>query len=176
MSDTRNVQLTLEKAQEWYQKGGELKEVALQAFKEEELKDSKPRSWEEYCKQQAEKQSLTGELGYYLNMYGKVKRCAWVSKNCSIINATTLPSRELTEKFRAYMKLMSLHQKWIGDWEPDWTRENHTTKYCIYSLNNEIVVRIMINSVYSLSFPTEEMAEDFKDCFRDLLEKAKGLY
>lgn len=36
--ETRNVELTLEKAQEWYKKGGDLKEVALQAFTEEELK------------------------------------------------------------------------------------------------------------------------------------------
>lgn len=35
---TKNVQLTLDKAREWYSKGGELKEVALQAFTEEELK------------------------------------------------------------------------------------------------------------------------------------------
>lgn len=37
--ETRNVELTLEKAQEWYEKGGDLKEVALQAFTEEELKE-----------------------------------------------------------------------------------------------------------------------------------------
>lgn len=37
--ETRNVELTLEKAQEWYKKGGDLKEVALQAFTEEELKE-----------------------------------------------------------------------------------------------------------------------------------------
>lgn len=36
--ETRNVELTLEKAQKWYKKGGDLKEVALQAFTEEELK------------------------------------------------------------------------------------------------------------------------------------------
>lgn len=35
---TRNVNVTLEKAKEWYKKGGDLKEVALQAFTEEELK------------------------------------------------------------------------------------------------------------------------------------------
>lgn len=37
--ETRNVELTLEKAQEWYKKGGDLQEVALQAFTEEELKE-----------------------------------------------------------------------------------------------------------------------------------------
>lgn len=36
--ETRNVNVTLEKAKEWYRKGGFLKEIALQAFTEEELK------------------------------------------------------------------------------------------------------------------------------------------
>lgn len=36
--ETRNVNVTLEKAKEWYKKGGDLKEVALQAFTEEEMK------------------------------------------------------------------------------------------------------------------------------------------
>lgn len=45
----RNVTLTLEKAKEWYNKGGELKEIALQAYSEEELSPL-PRSWEEFCK------------------------------------------------------------------------------------------------------------------------------
>ena len=40
MTDTRNVAVTLEKAREWYNSGNAtLKEVALQAFKEEELKE-----------------------------------------------------------------------------------------------------------------------------------------
>ena len=49
MKEERNIILTLDKAQEWYKKGGELKEVALQAFTEQELNPF-PKSWEEYCK------------------------------------------------------------------------------------------------------------------------------
>ena len=45
----RNVTLTLDKAKEWYNKGGELREIALQAFTKEEL-NPLPRNWEEYCK------------------------------------------------------------------------------------------------------------------------------
>ena len=45
----RNVTLTLDKAKEWYNKGGELREIALQAFTELEL-NSLPKSWEEFCK------------------------------------------------------------------------------------------------------------------------------
>ena len=50
MKEERNITLTLDKAREWYNKGGELKEIALQAFTEKEL-NPLPRSWEEFCKQ-----------------------------------------------------------------------------------------------------------------------------
>lgn len=49
MKEERNITLTLDKAKEWYNKGGELKEIALQAFTKEELTQL-PKSWEEYCK------------------------------------------------------------------------------------------------------------------------------
>ena len=50
MKEERNITLTLDKAKEWYNKGGELKEIALQAFAEREL-NILPRSWGEFCKQ-----------------------------------------------------------------------------------------------------------------------------
>ena len=165
--EKRNVELTLEKAKEWYKKGGELKEVALQAFKEEELNNSTPRSWKEYCN------NYTGKA-YYIensticggqNVYGGL--CAENDKN-------TLPSKELAEAFLAMMQLMSLRQAWIGDWEPDWKASS--TKYGILNEMNNIMIGLYYSTAKPLSFPTKEMAEDFMNCFRDLLEKAKGLY
>lgn len=47
MKEERNITLTLDKAKEWYNKGGELKEIALQAFSETEL-NPLSRSWEKY--------------------------------------------------------------------------------------------------------------------------------
>lgn len=49
MKEERNITLTLDKAKEWYKKGGDLKQVALQAFTEKEL-NPLPKSWEEYCR------------------------------------------------------------------------------------------------------------------------------
>ena len=50
MKEERNITLTLDKAKEWYKKGGELKEIALQAFTEKELtKVDLPKTWEEFC-------------------------------------------------------------------------------------------------------------------------------
>ena len=165
--EKRNVELTLEKAKEWYKKGGELKEVALQAFKEEELNNSTPRSWKEYCN------NYTGKAYFIENsticggqkVYGGL--CAENDKN-------TLPSKELAEAFLAMMQLMSLRQAWIGDWEPNLDGENFYN--CIVLLGNKYIVEDFSKYRQTLSFPTEEMAEDFMNCFRDLLEKANGLY
>ena len=49
MENTRIVALTLEQAKNFYNKGGELKDLALTVYTEEEL-NPLPKSWEEYCK------------------------------------------------------------------------------------------------------------------------------
>ena len=49
--EERTIKISLDKAREWYNKGGELKELALSAFSEEEIKASMlPKTWEEFCK------------------------------------------------------------------------------------------------------------------------------
>ena len=177
--EKRNVELTLEKAKEWYKKGGELREVALQAFTEKELKDTKPRSWEEYCKQH----STTVTECYFLDNEANVRVFGWHPNVPSDHYRNTLPSKELTEAFRAMMQLMSVRQDWIHkwslergltkDWEPDW--ESPYAKYCIYPEAFYLKVHYNMTCARPLSFPTEEMAEDFMNCFKDLLEVAEQL-
>lgn len=48
MSNFRTLSISLDVAKEWYQKGGDLKSIALQVFKEYELQ-YKPKSWEAFC-------------------------------------------------------------------------------------------------------------------------------
>ena len=72
------------------------------------------------------------------------------------------------------MQLMSLRQVWVGDWKPDWSDSNKH-KWCIINDINRLVIGLYGGSSRSLSFPTEEMAEDFMNCFKDLLEVAKPL-
>lgn len=43
------------------------------------------------------------------------------------------------------------------------------------SQKNKIKIDFFIYNALSLSFPTEEMATDFMNCFKDLLEIAKPL-
>ena len=47
--EERNVKISLDKARDWYNKGGELKELALSAFSEKEITESAlPNTWEEF--------------------------------------------------------------------------------------------------------------------------------
>ena len=65
MKEKRNIELTIEKAREWYQKGGELREIALQAFAEIELLPL-PRTWEEHMKLLANKRT------FYINSNSEI--------------------------------------------------------------------------------------------------------
>ena len=135
-------------------------------------KDTKPRSWEEYCENHrggfafistCSRVSVT-EVKYPSNELLKLD-----PENSKHV----LPSKELTEAFLAMMQLMSLRQAWIGNWEPDWKNPD-TKKWCII-FECELKVSYFYSNSRALSFPTREMAEDFMNCFRDLLEIAKPL-
>ena len=138
MKEERNITLTLDKAKEWYNKGGELKEIALQAFSKNEL-NPLPRSWEEYCRK-----------------YGYV---------CLSTRYTNLSS-----KYDALIKLEQLRDCWRQGWEPS----KHDTGHAIIIYHEGYSIK-PFRFISFLSFPTYEMAEEFLNCFKDLIEKAGDL-
>ena len=126
-------------------------------------KNTKPRSWEEYL------ELNTGFDG------------AGIDWNCGGVQTTGLHHRgkaivptHLAQPFIAMMQLMSLRQAWIGDWKPDWSC-GYSSNYCVVGAGDRFDVCILGKCRYALSFPTKEMAEDFMDCFKGLLEIAKPL-
>ena len=126
-------------------------------------KNTKPRSWEEYL------ELNTGFDG------------AGIDWNCGGVQTTGLHHRgkaivptHLAQPFIAMMQLMSLRQAWIGDWKPDWS-SGYSSNYCIIGAGDRFDVCILGKCRYALSFPTIEMAKDFMDCFKGLLEIAKPL-
>ena len=136
MKEERNITLTLDKAKEWYNKGGELKEIALQAFTDKEL-NPLPRSWEEFCKQG---------------------------------NPVASWRYNIPIKYETLFKLEQLRDCWRQGWKP----AKHNTGYCIIKYPEEYLI-MAFNFISFLSFPTKEMAKEFLECFRDLIEKAGGL-
>ena len=100
MKEERNITLTLDKAKEWYNKGGELKEIALQAFGETEL-NPLPRSWEEFATNHA-------RMGYYISSDGKPLMCASSGK---LSSPHVCPSKESAEAHLAMIQLEQLGDK-----------------------------------------------------------------
>lgn len=147
--NTRNVTLTLDKAKEWYKKGGDLKQVALQAFTEEELtKVDLPKTWEEFYEQ------------YYFKH---------VLNNCLSAVSNNFAMRYVN-KFEAFVKLQYLRDCWRQGWEPT----EYDTGYGIFKYPKKHLI-MSFSFISFLSFPTREMAEEFLKCFRDLIEKAGDL-
>ena len=163
MKEERNITLTLDKAKEWYKKGGELKEIALQAFTEKELtKTDLPKTWEEFCENYPV-QSGECWLGSCDEIYKKTYDKERIYKNW-------IPSIKSAEAHLAMIQLEQLRDCWRQGWKPTRGESYYVIKIGFRGLD---VYRFC--TVEFLSFPTYEMAEEFLKCFRDLIEKAGDL-
>lgn len=133
-------------------------------------KTFKPKSWEEYCN--------TKYSGYYIDLNSNIEFAEDKTYHLDTEKEKNLlPTKELAESFLAMMQLMSLRQAWIGDWKPDYYMNmafNWGIEYepnpGIFSIENHCRT-----NGGGLTFPTKEMAEEFLECFKDLIEEAKTL-
>lgn len=160
--NTRNVTLTLEKAKKWYKTGGELREVALQAFTEKELTKVKlPKTWKEFC------DNYPVQEEYWLGS------CDQILRNDSEEERTFrnwIPSKKSAEAHLTLIQLEQLRDCWRQGWKPT----KHDTGYQITHYPEEYSI-MSFSFISFLSFPTKEIAEKFLEYFRDLIEKAGDL-
>lgn len=170
----RTIEISLETAKEWYKGDNEvLKNLALQAFNEKELQDGTcVKSWEEFCK----KHNRNGE--YYINQFSEATP---VSDFCNYprdakVDKNLLATKKDAGAFLALIQLKRLRDQWweAFNWKPDW-KKVYAMKFCIYYHKDEIIITTECFSQKFLSFPTEELATQFLENFRDLIEKAKDL-
>jgi hypothetical protein len=81
-------------------------------------------------------------------------------------------SLQEAEAFTALMQLRQLRKAYVKDWEPELGKED----YCgILYTHVGIRIEYYQYNQQSLSFPTYELAEQFLNNFKDLLEIAKPL-
>ena len=134
-------------------------------------KVSKPKSWEEFCK----------------NFPTKPEEC-YIDADSNIIDGSDWEvftrksqdknlciNQEEAEAFLALIQLRQLRKAWIGDWEQP-TSFTETTAIT-YNIDNK---KLVVESEHywtllPLFFPTKKMAEEFLECFKDLCETAKIL-
>ena len=145
--EKRNIQIDIDTARKWYLSRDSFKqELALQAYTKEELEKPKlPKSWEE-C----------------LKMITYPTDAIYYRKDC------------MDNKLDNLSKLLVLRDVYRQGWKPDWN--NSSTKYTIEYHFNDIVLDTATNfSCGVFSFPTEKLAEQFLENFKDELEELKEL-
>lgn len=115
-----------------------------------------PKTWEEYCE-------LT--KGSYSNYANATTNMVYKDRYTGAYNE--FATKERAEQFIALGKLLQLRDYWVGDW-----KRNSDNIYIIYK---NIIMAAVHNSDFPLTFPTRKMAEEFKDCFSDLIKEAYPL-
>ena len=168
--EERAIKLTLEKAKEFYKKGGEFKDLVLSAFTKEELeKKELPKTWEEFCK------SCNIQLPneYFIDSHSDIVQVPYGCERDAVSDKNILPSEGAAEAHLALMQLHQLRDCYRQGWKPDWSDNKY--KYCIINVCNIPNIVNCVNYNRFLSFQSKEIAEEFLTNFRDLIIKAGDL-
>ena len=114
-----------------------------------------PITWEEYCKQ------TEGYVSYFFSSPKSIIK-SWFEGSYN-----EFMTEERVKQFVALGKLLQLRDYWVGDW-----KRNSDNIYVIYK---NVIMAAVHNNDFPLTFPTRKMAEEFKDCFSDLIKQAYPL-
>ena len=167
--EERNIKISIEKAREWYKQGGELKELALSAFTENEITTSAlPNTWEEFCEfYPVKEKECYIVVDSTLSEIGGCPRFSDRDKNI-------LPSKEAAKAHLAQMQLEQLRDCYRLGWVPNWKNENQNKWVIFYVYNKYIIEQYSFSSRF-LSFQSKEIAEKFLNNFKGFIETAGDL-
>ncbi len=115
-----------------------------------------PKTWEEYCS------LMKGKTIHYPDYYYIILRSFEDAYNM-------FATEERARQFIALGKLLQLRDCWVKGY--------NEFRYAVYGdrLDGTAICDWCENTNHPLTFPTKEMAEEFKDCFSDLIKQAYPL-
>ena len=115
-----------------------------------------PKTWEEYCS------LMKGKTIHYPDYYYIILRSFEDAYNM-------FATEERARQFIALGKLLQLRDYWAKGYSE--------FRYALYGdcLDRIAICDWLDNVHYPLTFPTKEMAKEFKDCFEDLIKQAYPL-
>jgi len=109
--------------------------------------------------------------GYYINSFSSISRIFSEPSNAD--NKNTWPTKEEAEACLALSQLCHWRDKYNEGWKPDWSDVSDKFKICYFDNTISIEQGTTIRRV--LSFKTKEIANNFRQNFKDLIEIAKPL-
>ena len=112
-----------------------------------------PKTWEEYCS------LMKGKTMYYTNC-NNITVSGFSDAHDKFVN------KKRAEQFIALGKLLQLRDCWVKGYSE--------FRYALYGdcLDRIAICDWLDNVHYPLTFPTKEMAKEFKDCFSELIKQA----
>lgn len=115
-----------------------------------------PKTWDDYCS------LMKGKTVYYTN-------CNTITVSGFSDAHDKFTTKKRAEQFIALGKLLQLRDYWVKGYSE--------FRYAVYGdwLDGTAICDWRENIHYPLTFPTQEMAEDFKNCFEDLIKEAYPL-
>ena len=140
----------------------------------EDIKPKLPETWEEFCEQNKVKKSE-----YFINNSSYIANVCADGSNERHKNygRNILPNKQAAEQHLALMQLHQLRDCYRQGWVPDYA----STSFCIvhyfdfYSNKYNYKIINFTTLPHFLSFQSKEIAEEFLDNFRDLIEQAGDL-
>lgn len=133
-----------------------------------EKKNNKPRTWEEFCKNNP----ITSKE-YFIDEDSLIYQCNSCPRNVEE-DRNCCTSEKEAEAFLALIQLRQLRKAWIGDWNPG-TEKKYGKIYYSTLLGYFNIDFAIFDNPGPLTFPTPLMAYDFLGCFKDLCKTAKIL-
>ena len=134
----------------------------------EDIKPQLPKTWDEFCEQnKIEKNEC------YLDACSCIAK-AFIRERCKDSDRNILPNKQAAEAHLALMQLHQLRDCYRQGWKPDY-KDIYCSKYSIV-LNKGIpyVDSFTCTNIF-LSFQSREIAKEFLNNFRELIEQAGDL-
>ncbi len=118
--------------------------------------DENPKTWEEYCS------LMKGKTMYYTNC-NNIIVSGFSDAHDKFVN------KKRAEQFIALGKLLQLRDYWVK-------RSEFKDAIGVFTLSDGVIATHEFDiDDCALTFPTQEMADKFINCFRDLIIKASPL-
>lgn len=115
-----------------------------------------PKTWEEYCS------LMKGKTVYYTN-------CNTITVSGFSDAHDKFMNKKRAEQFIALGKLLQLRDYWTK-------RSKFKDAIGVFTLSDGVIATHEFDiDDYALTFPTQEMADKFITCFRDLIKQASPL-
>lgn len=125
-----------------------------------------PKTWEEFCNRTPIRQE------YFIGYDSRITLREYKDRN-SCGDRNLHESKTDAEAVLALIQLIRLRKAWVGEWDPE--RTGTSIYYIQSTVDRELIILSapLYRYRHTLTFPSESIAKQFMECFKNLLNEAE---